>query len=979
MFNRLSKRLVSSISLLLAASMLFTDVAGVYADELSSNDTVIESVLDSVEETEELSAETEAYDAAYLAKDAVGSDGVAYEGVNYISNRIFLALPKESQEAYINSCDSIREMKESGLVLENVVLGADEEGNVYFRYYVTPDSLVEFQSKLMDSFVDDVSANVLAFSDVSFNDVSFNDISGNEKDSDTTDELTDVSANDISDNESSAVKEDVISSDVSANSDSFSENMEFFTDIDDEGETIEGDFEDEIAPEANEYDTLLNYKNNTNYFYDQLTSDGKNVFNAMKKTVLDGKKTKVSFSAQANIKYNGLFFTKSVAGIVWTYNSKMQWFDGGYNGTYQYNYGARKYTYSITFTKSKFYSADLHNKANKVVKQIVTDAYDYAKKNYSSDIVLGILTYADEWLCKNNHYEHNALDKSWVKKHQKQDFFCHSPYGCLTQKYGVCESYAEALSWILDYAGVPNMYVVSSDHAFNYVQMPNDIWYLIDSTWDDQNNDGSDRSSSSKQFFLKKDPVPNGHIATGEYYIDGGKFKYPTLATSNYSSVSSSISLNKGNFAIAKGKTTTLKINKATYYEKFKKTWTSSNTKAATINSSGKVSAKAPGTANLSVDIAGKKASVTATVYSLKNLTYEGKTSGKRIYADADANITGSETDSATIVVNQNDYFGVTAEALSKLENGPKLSVSNSKKAVAEVTSYKLSGNNIILSLKPKKLGTTTITVKFGGKTAKLSYSVKYQIQGSWFDFSKVKNETYSGKAYKPSVKKSTSFKKGATYSVVYTNNKNAGTATVTVKGTKNYTGTVSRTFTISRLNIAGLANVNGKKPAEAKIKAKTYNGSVQNPSITVKYKGKSLKKDKDFTVSFNASPVKVGTYNVSITGIGNYSGNIASGLSFTINKVKAKNLKVSVTASRTYTGVSNPPTVTVKAGGKALPTSDYTISYKMKKTGVAYTSPSDVGTYEVTITYKGTNIDTAGKASVTKTYKITAPKKKKK
>ena len=968
MFTRFSKRLVSSISLLLAASMLFTDVAGVYADELSSNDTVIESVLDSVEETEELSAETEAYDAAYLAKDAVGSDGVAYEGVNYISNRTFLALPEESQEAYINSCDSIREMEEYGLVLENVVLGADEEGNVYFRYYVTPDSLAEFQSKLMDSFVNDVSANVVAFSDVSFNDVSFNDISGNEEDSDTTDELTDVSANDVSDNESPAAKEDVSSSDVSANSDSFSENMEFFTDIDDEGETIEGDFEDEIAPEANEYDTLLNYKNNTNYFYNQLTAGEKDVFNAMKKTVLDGKKTKISFSSKSFLKYN---MTKPIAGMVWTYNSKMQWFDGGFNGTYQYNYGARKYTYNITFTKSKFYSADLHNKANKVVKQIVTDAYDYAKKNYSSDIVLGILTYADEWLCKNNHYEHNDLDKSWVKKHQKQDFFCHSPYGCLTQKYGVCESYAEALSWILDYAGVPNMYVVSSNHAFNYVQMPNDIWYLIDSTWDDQNNDGSDRSSSSKTFFLKKDPQPSGHIATGEYYVYGGKFTYPTLATSNYSSVSSSISLNRGSFAIAKGKTTTLKINKATYYEKFKKTWTSSNTAVATINSSGKVSAKKPGTTGLTVDIAGKKAAVTATVYSIKNLTYDGKTSGKRVFADPDANITGSETDSATIVVNQNDYFGVTAEALSKLDGGPKLTVSNSKKAVAEVTSYRLSGNNIILSLKPKKLGTTTITVKFGGKTAKLTYSVKYQINGAWFDFSNVKNETYSGRAYKPSVKKSASFKKGATYSVVYTNNKNAGTATVTVKGTKNYAGEIKRTFTISPLNIAGSAKVSTIKP-------KKYNGSGQNASITVKYKGKTLKKDKDYTVSYNTTPVNAGTYSVTINATGNYTGNIAKGLSYTINKADAKKLSVSVTKSKTYTGVSNPPTIKVKAGGKTLPASDYTVSYKLRKTGVVYSSPLYVGTYDVTITFKGSNIDISKKTSVTKTYKITEPKKKK-
>ena len=62
-----------------------------------------------------------------------------------------------------------------------------------------------------------------------------------------------------------------------------------------------------------------------------------------------------------------------------------------------------------------------------------------------------------------------------------------------------------------------------------------------------------------------------------------------------------------------------------------------------------------------------------------------------------------------------------------------------------------------------------------------------------------------------------------------------------------------------------------------------TYNGLVKTPTVTVKdAKGKSLTKNTDYTVSYTAGRKNVGTYKVTITLKGNYSG--SKMLSFKIN-----------------------------------------------------------------------------------------------
>ena len=66
-------------------------------------------------------------------------------------------------------------------------------------------------------------------------------------------------------------------------------------------------------------------------------------------------------------------------------------------------------------------------------------------------------------------------------------------------------------------------------------------------------------------------------------------------------------------------------------------------------------------------------------------------------------------------------------------------------------------------------------------------------------------------------------------------------------------------------------------KNAKIKLSAEklVYNKRVQRPKVTVISKGKRLKEKSDYTVRFSSGCKKVGTYTVSISGKGKYTGTI--------------------------------------------------------------------------------------------------------
>ena len=215
----------------------------------------------------------------------------------------------------------------------------------------------------------------------------------------------------------------------------------------------------------------------------------------------------------------------------------------------------------------------------------------------------------------------------------------------------------------------------------------------------------------------------------------------------------------------------------------------------------------------------------------------------------------------------------------------------------------------------------------------------------------------YTGSAIKPIVTvryNGRTLKNNTDYTVSYINNTNAGTGKIIIKGQRTYTGSVSKDFTIKKVNI-------NTSSVELSNTSYVYTGKAIEPAVTVKLKGKILKKNIDYTVLYSNN-INYGIGKIVILGTGNYNGMVST--SFRINRMDASNA-LSVKLSNTsynYTGEEIKPTVTVKHKSKILTNNiDYTISYS---------NNINAGRSIITVNGKGNYT-----GSITKTFSIVRAK----
>lgn len=191
--------------------------------------------------------------------------------------------------------------------------------------------------------------------------------------------------------------------------------------------------------------------------------------------------------------------------------------------------------------------------------------------------------------------------------------------------------------------------------------------------------------------------------------------------------------------------------------------------------------------------------------------------------------------------------------------------------------------------------GSTTITAKIkNGKTAKCTVLVQEDLSSGSISMG-ISSYVYTGKAIKPSVTvklAARTLTKDTDYIVKYSNNKNIGTATITVGGINTYTGTLKKTFKIydriplSKCSFSSLSNA-------------TYTGKAITPSVKVKNGTSTLKKGTDYTVKYSSNK-NPGKAAVTINGIGNYTG--TKRLTFQIVPAKVANLKASTVTKSSVT-----------------------------------------------------------------------------
>lgn len=138
-------------------------------------------------------------------------------------------------------------------------------------------------------------------------------------------------------------------------------------------------------------------------------------------------------------------------------------------------------------------------------------------------------------------------------------------------------------------------------------------------------------------------------------------------------------------------------------------------------------------------------------------------------------------------------------------------------------------------------------------------------------------DKTYTGSAQNPAptVKyNGTTLKSGTDYTVAYTANTNAGTATVTITGKGDYTGTKKVTF---KINPAPLASV------KLGTTSYTYDGKAKEPAVTVTATGVSGNVPTTGYTAKYSNNTNAGTATVTVTGAGNFTGTKTA--TFTITK----------------------------------------------------------------------------------------------
>ena len=169
-----------------------------------------------------------------------------------------------------------------------------------------------------------------------------------------------------------------------------------------------------------------------------------------------------------------------------------------------------------------------------------------------------------------------------------------------------------------------------------------------------------------------------------------------------------------------------------------------------------------------------------------------------------------------------------------------------------------------------------------------------------------------------------------ATYDVVSgASATNAGTYTVNVKGTGNFSGELETTWTIHAADFTVEVT-----------EEYTYNRQEQNAQFVIKFNGQEISKD-DFVITGVTAATNVGEYSFTVTAKAgsNYKG------TYTVDwKIVPAVIDSVVATNKVYNGETQTTTLVVKAGDLVLNENEYTVTGNTGK---------DVDEYTVTVTGK--------------------------
>lgn len=273
-------------------------------------------------------------------------------------------------------------------------------------------------------------------------------------------------------------------------------------------------------------------------------------------------------------------------------------------------------------------------------------------------------------------------------------------------------------------------------------------------------------------------------------------------------------------------------------------------------------------------------------------------------------------------------------------------SVGESKPAGAGDVTFKFfdkDNHEVLTTAQPFDAGTYKVTASCESEstiyTAEATFTVEpREIEAKDVAFDK--ELTYTGNELTQTVTVTVNGKTltvGTDYTVSDLTGTEPGSYPVTVAGTGNYTGEVTKSFTISKAQISSAAITYDAGPYG-------YTGKEWKPEVTVSFNSATLTAGNDYTVSYENN-INAGTAKIIITGIGDHFTGLTE-RTFTINSAEISGCTFAPIADVTYNTKAHTPEVTVAISGRTLEADkDYTVSY----------APNvNAGTATVTVTGKG-------------------------
>lgn len=330
------------------------------------------------------------------------------------------------------------------------------------------------------------------------------------------------------------------------------------------------------------------------------------------------------------------------------------------------------------------------------------------------------------------------------------------------------------------------------------------------------------------------------------------------------------------------------------------------------------------------------------------------------------------KTKAGTTSIKKADIkLGATSFKYNKNKKYPKVTVKYNGTTLTQGTDYKVNYIKNVLA------GTAYAMVTGKGKysnTQLVPFTISKANLADVATVSDVADVTYSGKLKIPSVKvkhAGTTLKKNTDYTVSYSNNRNAGTASIKITGKRNYSGTITKTFKINKATPKFTGYIGyTRTPSRPDFKLNTKCDS--GASLTYKSSDPSIA-----TVSSNGTvSLKGGTGIVYITVTSPETQNYKAAtreIRITVNPEEAATATITTGASSYDKNVNDSP-----FSLNASTNSDGTMTYSSSNTEVAtvdtkgnVTLKGIEGTATITIKVAATGKYTAA----TKTVKVTVTK----